>query len=183
VPASSSRRAERAFLLAVFFASGFAALLYQTIWQRVLTLFGGADVYSITIIVSAFMAGLGFGNMAGGHLADRLTTSRCLRAFAACELAIGAFALLSPVVYYDWLYLRLGALPLSRAALGTAVFLVTLWPTFFMGMSLPLVSRLATVSVEQSARWIPTLYGWNTVGAAAGRLIGELGQTSAGLRP
>lgn len=171
MPAPSSYRAEQTFLLAVFFASGFAALLYQTIWQRVLTLFGGADVYSITIIVSAFMAGLGFGNMAGGHLADRLTTARCLRAFAACELAIGAFALLSPAIYYDWLYLRLGALPLSRTALGTAVFLVTLWPTFFMGMSLPLVSRLATVSVDQSARWIPTLYGWNTVGAAAGSLL------------
>jgi len=30
--------------MAVFFASGFAALLYQMIWQRLLTLFGGADV-------------------------------------------------------------------------------------------------------------------------------------------
>jgi predicted membrane-bound spermidine synthase len=164
-------RVGRAFLLAVFFASGFAALLYQTIWQRMLTLFGGADVYSITIIVAAFMAGLGFGNMAGGHLADRLPLKRCLHAFAVCELAIGGFALLSTFVYYDWLYLRLGGLSLSRAAMGTAVFLVTLWPTFFMGMSLPLVSRLAATSVDQSTRWIPTLYGWNTVGAAAGSLL------------
>jgi hypothetical protein len=39
--------------LAVFFTSGFAALLYQVIWQRMLAIFSGADVYSATIIVAA----------------------------------------------------------------------------------------------------------------------------------
>jgi predicted membrane-bound spermidine synthase len=128
---------ERTFLLVVFFASGFAALLYQIIWQRMLTLFGGADVYSITIIVSAFMAGLGFGNLAGGHLADRLPLRQCVRAFAVCELAIGLFALLSRWVYYDWLYSSLGAASLSRPTLAALIFLVTLWPTFFMGCRCP----------------------------------------------
>ena len=59
--------------LPIFFTSGFAALLYQMIWQRLLTFFSGADVYSVTLIVAAFMAGLGFGSLAGGHLADRLS--------------------------------------------------------------------------------------------------------------
>ena len=62
-----------AFALGLFFVSGFAALLYQVIWQRLLVIFLGADIYSITIIVGAFMAGLGIGNLAGGHIADRLT--------------------------------------------------------------------------------------------------------------
>src|SRR5215204_3654728 len=78
--------------LIVFFSSGVAALLYQIIWQRLLTFFGGADVYSVTIIVSAFMGGLGFGNLAGGHLADRLSARARLIAFAACELAGAIFA-------------------------------------------------------------------------------------------
>ena len=51
--------------LIVFFASGFAALLYQVVWQRLLVLFSGADVVSVTIIVAAFMAGLGCGSLAG----------------------------------------------------------------------------------------------------------------------
>src|SRR6185503_4835524 len=75
------------FFLLLFFVSGFAALLYQIIWQRIMTFFGGADLYSVTIIVSAFMGGLGFGNLAGGHLADRLDVRRRLIAFAACETA------------------------------------------------------------------------------------------------
>ena len=49
----------------VFFASGVAALLYQVIWQRLLVMFSGADVQSVTLIVAAFMGGLGVGNLAG----------------------------------------------------------------------------------------------------------------------
>ena len=96
-----------AFLF-VFFVSGFAALVYQTVWQRLLIFFGGADVYSVTIIVSAFMGGLGFGSLVGGHLADRLRGRTRLFAFAGCEVAVGIFALLSATIYYDVLYIRLG---------------------------------------------------------------------------
>src|SRR6187200_1977396 len=119
--------ASLAFLL-VFFASGFAALLYQIIWQRLLTFFGGADVYSVTIIVSAFMGGLGFGSLAGGYAADRLSGRGRLLAFAGCELAVALFAVFSTNIYYDFLYLRLGALVMPKVALGAIIFGVTLWP-------------------------------------------------------
>src|SRR5512145_3195315 len=109
-PATGSERRAFAVLLAVFFASGFSALLYQVIWQRLHAIFSGADVFSVTIIVAAFMGGLGCGNLAGGHLADRLSRGRCLSGFAVAELAIGGFALGSKWFYYDVLYERLGAL-------------------------------------------------------------------------
>ena len=156
-----------AFLF-VFFVSGFAALVYQTVWQRLLIFFGGADVYSVTIIVSAFMGGLGFGSLVGGHLADRLRGRTRLFAFAGCEVAVGIFALLSATIYYDVLYIRLGTWDVPRSVLGVVIFLVTLWPTFFMGMSLPLAARVLTDDARQPARWIPLLYGWNTLGAACG---------------
>ena len=162
-----------AFLL-VFFASGFAALLYQIIWQRLLTFFGGADVYSVTIIVSAFMGGLGFGSLAGGHLADRLSGRGRLLAFAACELAVALFAAFSTNIYYDVLYVRLGAWALPRAGLAAIIFAVTLWPTFFMGMSLPLITTALTRDARHPARWVPLLYGWNTLGAACGSLVASL---------
>jgi hypothetical protein len=59
--------------LALFFTTGFAALVYQVVWQRTLTIFSGADVHSATVVVAAFMAGLGCGSLVGGHLADRLS--------------------------------------------------------------------------------------------------------------
>jgi spermidine synthase/MFS family permease len=157
--------------LGIFFFSGFAALLYQTIWQRMLTLFGGTDVYSVTIVVAAFMAGLGIGNLTGGHIADRLSGRARLAAFVLCEMAIAAFAVVSATLYYDVLYGWLGPRDLPRAALAAIVFLVTLWPTFFMGMSLPLASRVLTDDASEPASWVPRLYGWNTAGAACGALF------------
>ena len=89
---------------AAFFASGFAALLYQVIWQRLLVLFSGADLYSVTIIVASFMGGMGVGHLAGGHVADRVSPRASLLCFAGAELAIALFGFFSRALYYDFLY-------------------------------------------------------------------------------
>lgn len=155
----------------VFFLSGFAAVLYQVIWQRLLVFFSGADVYSITIIVAAFMAGLGLGNMAGGKLADRLDPRASLRAFAAAELAIGVFGFLSKFLFYDVLYVRFPHLGDTLAVSSMVLFMSLLVPTALMGLSLPLLSRALTPAVADAGRIIGSLYGWNTLGAAAGAFM------------
>jgi predicted membrane-bound spermidine synthase len=160
----------RGAFLFIFFTGGFAAVLYQTVWQRLLTLFSGADIFSITIVVSAFMAGMGLGSLAGGHLADRLTGRGAVIAFAICELAIAIFAAASAAIYYDWLYLSVGAHLWPRTVTALTIFGVMLWPTLFMGMSLPLAARILSTDPQRPARWLPALYGWNTLGAATGSL-------------
>lgn len=160
-----------ALLFAVFFASGFAALLYQVIWQRILALFSGADVFSVTVIVAAFMAGLGLGNLAGGHLADRLGRRGSLLAFALAEAAVAAFGLASKTIYYDFLYRGNAHLADSPVVLAVVLFSSLLWPTFFMGVSLPLLARGTTPALSAAARTVGSLYGWNTLGAAAGALV------------
>ncbi len=165
-----SRRTSRLLLL-LFFGSGFAALLYQMVWQRLLTLFGGADVYSVTIIVASFMAGLGFGSLAGGHVADRLGLRGRFLAFAGAELAIAAFALVSVPLLHDVLYARIAPMALSRLSTAGILLLTLLWPTFFMGMSLPLLAKAVSLRDSPPEAWIGTLYGANTLGAAAGSLV------------
>jgi len=158
------------FLIAslAFFTSGFAALEYQILWQRLLVLPIGADVHSTTVIVAAYMAGLGCGSLAGGYLADRLTPARSLVMFVVAELAVGAFGLISRTVFYDWLYLRFGAVQMAPPATATVVFVSLLWPTFWMGMSLPLLGRAVSEQLGAAARRVGVLYGLNTLGAAAG---------------
>ena len=154
--------------LLAFFLSGFAAVLYQVIWQRLLTFFSGADIYSITIIVAAFMAGLGLGNVAGGRLADRLGSRSSLRAFAIAEISIGVFGLLSKLLFYDVLYSQLPQLGENTIVATMVLFASLLVPTFLMGLSLPLLSRALTHQVADAGRIIGALYGWNTLGAATG---------------
>ncbi|MSO57244.1 MAG: spermidine synthase [Acidobacteria bacterium] len=164
-------RTFRLAALAAFFLSGFAALLYQVVWQRMLVLFSGADVYASTLIVAAFMAGLGVGHLAGGFGADRLSRRNALIAFAVAELGIGVFSLGSRTLYYDFLYQSLGAHQMGTPLLTLVLFASLLWPTFFMGVSLPLLARAVTPTLDRAAANVGTLYAVNTLGAAAGAML------------
>lgn len=157
--------------LCAFGLSGFAALLYQIVWQRMLVFFSGADVYASTIIVAAFMAGLGIGNLAGGVVADRVSRRTALVGFAVAELAIAAFSLVSRWLYYDVLYANLGTRHLEPVWLGGVLFISLIWPTFFMGLSLPLLAKAITSTVGLASARVGRLYAVNTLGAAAGAFL------------
>ena len=165
----------------LFFVSGFSALLYQVIWQRVLGIFSGVHIYSVTMIVTAFMIGLGLGSLFGGRLGDRHGRRTALLLFAGCELGIGIFALASPWLYYDLAYLQLGDWIRTPEVLPLVHFALLLVPTLLMGASLPLLSRAVVPGVAGAARTIALLYGLNTAGAALGAgiaswvLIGAFG--------
>ena len=152
----------------LFFLSGAAALVYQVAWQRLLALHSGAGLYSVAMIVAAFMAGLGIGSHVGGRLSTRLGGGRALAAFAALELGISAFGAASTFLYYDWLYPRAVHLPSPSWQAGLLHLAALLPPTTLMGMSLPFLVRAVVTDVEAAGRRIGWLYGGNTLGAAAG---------------
>src|SRR5215470_2888741 len=149
---------------ALFFLSGFAALLYQVAWQRELFAWFGVDLDSVSTIVSVFMLGLGVGAMAGGWLADRFAHRRIL-ILSLIELTIGVFGFFS-----------LGLIDAAGGPLGTdsllhlvmLSFLVLIVPTGAMGATLPvLVTELVDITDNVGVS-TGTLYFINTLGAAAG---------------
>ena len=169
----------RPLLYGLFFVSGFSALVYQTAWQRLLGLFSGSDTVSATIVVGAFL--LGLGSLWGAALADRLTRRGAVTAFALCEIGIAVFAALSPTLFYDLLFGELIALARRVDLVAALTFLALLPPTLLMGLSLPLLARAIAGPLEAVATDIGLLYGVNTAGAAFGAfaagwlLIGTLG--------
>src|SRR5262245_17674557 len=90
-----------AALGAALTASGAAALIDQTVWQRMLGIFAGSDAVTAAIVVGAFLLGLGLGSLVAGLYADRLDPRRAAFAFIVCEVGIGLFALLSKPFLYD----------------------------------------------------------------------------------
>ena len=152
----------------VFFASGAASLIDQVIWQRMLAVLAGTDVFATTIVVAAFMGGLGCGSLAGGYLADRVGRRTCLAVFAAAESGIAVFGFASSSILYDWLYIRLGTVTLSHTVVWLLAFGILLWPTLLMGVSLPMLARALPDDARRPSGWVSRLYGWNTVGAASG---------------
>src|SRR6266853_778113 len=111
----SARPASRLFseglLHLVFFLSGFAAILYQLVWQRSLFTIYGTSSESVTIVVTVFMLGLGIGGLLGGALSrgDRWSLPVL---FGIAELLIGAFGSGSLQLF------RWTALPAADARVG-----------------------------------------------------------------
>jgi predicted membrane-bound spermidine synthase len=159
-------------LFLAFFGSGFAALLCQVAWQRMLGVFAGSDAVAAALVVGAFLAGLGLGSILGAMLADRLTPVRAVLAFALAECGVGGFALVSKLFLYDWLARDLAGSIGEPFALFAVCFLGLLLPTALMGASLPLLSRAVSNSVDGLAERIGWLNGLNTLGAGFGALLG-----------
>ena len=76
------RREPFPWMYVLFFCSGFPALIYQIVWQRALFSVYGVNIESVTIVVSAFMFGLGFAVYGGQRPPHRLGP-RALEASAA----------------------------------------------------------------------------------------------------
>jgi spermidine synthase len=51
----------------LFFLSGATGLIYQTVWVRLLELYFGVTLVAITLMVAAYMTGLGLGSLVGGR--------------------------------------------------------------------------------------------------------------------
>jgi spermidine synthase len=87
--------------------SGFCALGAEVVWTRLLSLMLGATVYTFSIILAVFLAGLGIGSAAGSVLARRLREPRmalgvCQAALAVCAAwAAVAIAILIPSPGFD----------------------------------------------------------------------------------
>jgi predicted membrane-bound spermidine synthase len=160
-----------ALLGLAFFLSGAAALVYQVVWQRILTLHTGIGVVSVSLIVAAFMAGLGFGSHLGGVLSGRLRRRSALVAFALIELGVGLFAAVSCRLYHEGLASLATSLYRTTAGSALAHFAAFLLPTTLMGMSLPFLVRATVRETASASRVIGTLYGVNVLGAATGALL------------
>lgn len=157
-----------AAMSALFFVSGFSALVYQTAWQRLLGLFGGADTVAAALVVGAFLLGLGIGSLWASAFADDLPRRRAYALFGLVEIGIGLFGAVSVFLFYDVLFERFVGVAQSHAVVFAVAFAGLMWPTVLMGLSLPLLARALVRDVETSAGLISGLYAVNTLGAAAG---------------
>lgn len=153
----------RAPLLAlVFLASGFAALIYQVVWQRSLFAIYGVNIESVTIVVSAFMLGLGIGSFAGGKLSARPGRA-LLRWFGGIELAIGVFGAGSLALFRGVGELTAGA---PMPAVFALTFALLVLPTTLMGATLPLLVAHTVGTSGNVGRSVGLLYFVNTLGSA-----------------
>lgn len=140
-------------LSAVFLASGFSALVFETLWFRQAGLAFGNSIWASSMVLSSFMAGLALGNLLSVRMGVRAKDP--LRAYLWLELVIAATG---PVLVYQLPQLT----PITTAVLGGAesawwvnparfalAFVVLTIPATAMGATLPIL-------VDAAARREPT---------------------------
>lgn len=155
---------------ALLFLSGTAALVFQVLWIKQLSLVVGVEVSAIAGAVSAFFLGLALGGWLLGRKADHLR--RPVRFYAKLEAAVALSC-----VAVTWLLARSAAAFVaaeahSSLAAWLAVGLLLAIPAFLMGGTLPVLLR--AVSRQQGAdvsRSGGAMYAANTCGAILGALL------------
>ena len=178
VPSSPEDGYRRTTIYFAIGLSGFAALAGEVIWTRLLGLLFGATVYTFSIILAAFLIGLGAGSASGSALARRVAHPRVV--LACCQLlaaaAIGWTAHKLTVSFPYW--------PITPTlSPGFSVdfemdFVRTLWavlpPAFCWGASFPLALASVAPAKRDSARLVGVVYAANTIGAVVGALAASL---------
>ena len=149
-------------LYALFFLSGFPALLYQVVWQRALFTIYGVNIESVTMVVSAFMLGLGLGSLGGGWLSERRGVP-LLAVFGIAELGIGLFGIFSLAIFH---YVAQYTAGTSALGTGAITFVLLLVPTALMGSTLPILTEHLVRMSGNVGRSVGSLYFVNTLGSA-----------------
>ena len=149
-------------------ASGAAALVYQVLWIKQLSLIVGVDVYAVTIGVSAFFAGLAFGGLALGRLTDRVRSP--LRLYATLEVGVAVLgvATTAALAHTAPLFARLEAR--SSVLAWAMVFAMAAVAPFLMGGTLPAAVRSLALGAERIGSGGGWMYAANTTGGIVGAL-------------
>jgi MFS family permease len=160
--AAAPRDRRKLGLYALLFISGFPALLYQVVWQRALFTIYGVNIESVTMVVSAFMLGLGLGSLGGGWLSERRGVP-LLAVFGIAELGIGLFGAFSLASFH---YVAQYTAGTSALGTGAITFVLLLVPTALMGSTLPILTEHLVRISGNVGRSVGSLYFVNTLGSA-----------------
>jgi predicted membrane-bound spermidine synthase len=161
---------------ALFTVSGFAGLIYESIWSHYLKLFLGHAAYAQTLVLAIFMGGMAL----GAGLVSRFTLRipDLLRGYALAEFGIGVLALAFHQVFQASTGWALESLfPAMGAGAGvdivkwTLASLLILPASLLLGTTFPLMSAgVMRLYPETGGRALAMLYFTNSFGAAAGVL-------------
>ncbi len=162
---------------ALFTVSGFAGLIYESIWSHYLKLFLGHAAYAQTLVLSIFMGGMAIGSWLVSRYTNRL--KQLLLGYAIAELCIGLLAVAFHQVFVSvtgWAFDSVlpalggtGGVDVFKWALASALILPA---SILLGTTFPLMSAgIMRAFPSEGGRALSMLYFTNSFGAAVGVLV------------
>lgn len=145
--------------------SGFCSLAYQLLWTRLLILIIDNSVYSFTIILSGFLAGIAFGSLGSAPVVRFVKKPVVFFGLLHVGIAIAAFCF--PFFIHkvnrgpeeSYLYFLVTTLPLGL-----------LVPTLLMGIAFPVGTALYQRWKNPVGESLGIVYAVNSIGSVLGAL-------------
>ncbi len=171
--------------------SGFCALGYEVLWTRLLLFILGPSIYGFTVMLAAFLTGIGLGSSAFGAFQK---ISRALHrrngspleaviGFGLVQVMIGLTAVLATGYFFDLPALSVKLQQFFESSVGSNVFGAWQWanfwvaffymliPALFMGLAFPLAGAIHANYRKVVGRAVGEIMAFNTVGAILGAAI------------
>lgn len=166
-------------LCIIFFFSGASALVFELLWFQSAGLSFGNSIWATALVLAGFMGGLAMGSALVAFKGHKIKSP--IRFYALLEIIIGVSGFLLVLILPN---LTKILVPVYRSMLDQPVilnlfkagvaFCLMFLPACAMGATLPLLVKTLYSENPSFGRVLGILYGWNTFGAAAGVIAGEL---------
>ncbi|MEW6601058.1 MAG: fused MFS/spermidine synthase [Nitrospirota bacterium] len=157
----------------MFFLSGAAALVYEVVWVRSLSLIFGGTHLAVTTVLSVFMGGLALGSSLIGKRVDVMKNPLRFYGMLEIGIALSAVMFIVLITVYPSVYIFLVQGKEDSRLYVTFVrvffaFITLIIPATLMGGTLPVLTRFISGHSEKIGTHLSFLYGFNTLGAVAG---------------
>jgi predicted O-methyltransferase YrrM len=179
-PAPPEAAAPPRFVLVASAVVGFAFLLMELVWYRMLAPLLGGSSYTFGLILALALLGVGLG---GGAYAAWMVKRRATLGGLALTCALEALCLAIPFALGDRLaVVALVVRPLALLGFGSLVAgwtviaaLVVVPAAFVSGVQFPMLIALLGRGSRRVGEHVGLAYAWNTAGAIVGSLAGGFG--------
>lgn len=162
----------------LFFLSGFAGLIYESVWAHYVKLIMGHAAYAQTLVLVIFMGGLALGAWLTSRLSERIR--RPFIWYAVIEFVIGLFGI---VFHREFLLAHHVLFELVLPTFSDSAWLVSTFKwsiaglillpqAILLGATFPVMGMaLVRLDGERSGHSLAMLYFTNSIGAAIGVLV------------
>ncbi len=157
------------------FVGGFAAIVLQTVWVRLYSIFLAGTVYGVGSVLICVLIGIALGSLL---ISEPLRHARHLGLWFGALQLLTVLSTIALAELLPWLDYELRAIEehsrgLPRLHLQLVLVMASLAvPTICSGASFPLLIRAVERRAARTGRSLGSLYAANTVGAILGSIAG-----------
>ena len=154
------------FILIAYALSGFTAMAYEIVWTRIFQLYIGTSIYAFSLMLGAYLIGLGAGSIWGARQFERAKDP--LPWFGMAQAAIAFYGIFG--LYLLAYFIQPFQSNMDLVGMIVVPLIIITPITFLLGALFPAMSKSFVKNEADVVRSVGRLYALNTIGCILGSL-------------